>query len=263
MPSTIKKRTVTPSKNTPILGIDIGGTGIKGAPVDLVKGTLLAERFRLETPQPATPQAVANTVNELLKHFRWKGPIGCTLPAVVKNGTVLTAANIDKSWLGVDAPKLLRQTCKQNFVVLNDADAAGLAEMAYGAGKNAKGLVLIVTLGTGIGTALFYNGHLLPNSELGHLEIDSEDAENSASNRVREEEELSWKKWAKHVNRYLKTLEKLLWPDLIIIGGGVSKQSDKFIPRLDVRAKVVPAKLLNEAGIVGAALGATQVMLPR
>lgn len=239
-----------------ILGIDIGGTGIKGAPVDTSTGKALAERFRVDTPRPAKPKAVAKCVADVANHFKWKGPIGVTVPGVVKSGRVHTAANIDKDWIGLDAQDYLAKHLNLPVVLLNDADAAGIAEMKFGAGKGKNGLVVIVTLGTGIGTALFYNGSLVPNSELGHIEIAGDDAELFASNRVREEEELSWKKWSKSVNRYLTRLEGLLWPDLFLIGGGVSKKADKFIPRLDVNAPVMPAKLLNEAGIVGAALAA-------
>jgi polyphosphate glucokinase len=239
-----------------ILGIDIGGTGIKGAPVDTLRGNLLAERFRVDTPQPASPKSVAAAVAQVVKHFNWKGPIGITLPSVVKNGQVHTAANIDKGWIGLQGQSFLSKELNCPVVLLNDADAAGIAEMRFGAGRNKDGLVVIVTLGTGIGTALFYNGHLVPNSELGHLEINGRDAERKASNRVREEKELSWKEWSKNVNRYLTTLEALLWPNLFLIGGGVSKKADKFLPRLKLHAPVKPAELMNDAGIVGAALAA-------
>lgn len=242
-----------------ILGIDIGGTGIKGAPVDTLRGKLLAERFRVDTPRPANPKSVAASVNEVVKHFKWKGPIGITLPAVVKNGQVYTAANIDKGWIGLDGQGFLSKAIKLPVVLLNDADAAGIAEMKFGAGKNKDGLVVIVTLGTGIGTALFYNGHLVPNSELGHIEVDGRDAERRASNRVREEKELGWKEWGKNVNRYLTTLEALLWPTMFLIGGGVSKKADKFLPHLKLDAPVQPAQLLNDAGIIGAALAVEEL----
>lgn len=239
-----------------ILGIDIGGTGIKGAPVDTLKGKLLAERFRIETPSPATPKAVIEVVHEIARHFSWKGPVGCTLPAVVKGGRVLTAANIDHGWLKVDAEALFAKRLKSEVLLMNDADAAGIAEMKFGNGKHERGLVIMVTLGTGIGSALFFRGELVPNSELGHLIIRGKDAEKRASNRVREERDLSWKKWSKHVDEYLDTLERLLWPDLFIIGGGVSKEAKKFFPKLSIKAPIVPAKFLNEAGIVGVALAA-------
>jgi polyphosphate glucokinase len=241
-----------------ILGIDIGGTGIKGAPVNIEKGRLVTERFRLETPKKASPKDVVNTVAEVVKHFQWKGPVGCTLPSVVIRGEVLTAANIDKSWIGLNAESLLGEQLgtKRHIRVLNDADAAGIAEMQFGAGRGKKGLVIMVTLGTGIGSALFFNGVLVPNSEIGHLELDGKDAELRASNRVREDKDLSWKKWGKRVNEYLLRLEALLWPEYFIIGGGVSKEFSKYGQYLETRADVLPAMLLNDAGIVGAALEA-------
>ena len=236
------------------LGIDIGGTGIKGAPVDVREGKLVEERFRLETPHPATPEAVAATVAEVVEHFHWKGPIGATMPGVVKNGVLLTAANIDKAWIGTDAAKLFSDATACPVSVLNDADAAGIAEMRFGAGVGRNGVVVMVTLGTGIGFALFNDGVLLPNTELGHLEMNGKDAEDQASARVRDEEDESWKKWANKVDQYLDHVDALLWPDLIIIGGGVSKKADKFFPHLNTRAELVAAKFENEAGIVGAAL---------
>jgi polyphosphate glucokinase len=240
------------------LGIDIGGTGIKAAPVHLKTGRLLAERFRVETPTGAGLIAVCGCVREAVNYFAWKGPIGCTVPAVVIGGVLRTAANISPEWLNRDGRAVISHTVKQPITLLNDADAAGIAEMKFGAGAKQEGLVLMVTLGTGIGTALFFNGTLVPNSELGHLIVRGKDAEERASNRVREERGLSWKKWSENVNEYLTYVEQLLWPDLIIIGGGVSKKAEKFIPKLKVRARVVPAELLNDAGIVGAALAATQ-----
>ncbi len=245
--------------STQILGIDIGGSGIKGAPVELRTGTLVAERQRIETPQPATPKAVAAVVAKVVEHFGWSGPIGITVPAVVKNGVLLTAANIDKSWIGTDAATLFRQATGNPVAVLNDADAAGVAEMRFGAGKGRKGVVVMITLGTGIGCAVFNDGVLLPNTELGHIEIRGKDAEKRASARVRAEKKESWTKWAKRVDEYLDRLDDLLWPDLIIIGGGVSQHADKFFPKLHVRAELVAAALLNDAGIVGAALTAGKV----
>lgn len=239
-----------------ILGIDIGGTGIKGAPVDTEHGKLLAERFRVLTPHPATPEAVADCVTEVVRHFNWTDRIGCGFPAVVKQGKMMTAANVDKSWIGFDGKTLFERKTQCKTTITNDADAAGLAELHFGAGKGHHGLVLMVTLGTGIGTALFINGHLVPNTELGHIEIRGKDAELRASERVRIDKDLSWKQWGKRVDEYLDTLERLLWPDLIIIGGGASKNFAKFIPRLSVNAQVVPAQMLNDAGIVGAALAA-------
>ena len=236
------------------LGIDIGGTGIKGAPVDVREGKLVEERFRLETPHPATPDAVAATVAAVVEHFHWKGPIGATMPGVVKDGVLLTAANIDRAWIGTDAATLFSDATSCPVSVLNDADAAGIAEMRFGAGIGRHGVVVMVTLGTGIGFALFNDGVLLPNTELGHLEMNGKDAEDQASARVRDENDESWKKWAKKVDEYLDHVDALLWPDLIIIGGGVSKKADKFFPYLNTRAELVAAKFENEAGIVGAAL---------
>ena len=238
------------------MGIDIGGTGIKGAPVDITTGKLQGDRLRIPTPEPATPDAIGATVAEIVKHFSWKGPIGATMPAVVKSGVVLTAANIDPSWIDTDADMLFTKTTGSQVTVLNDADAAGMAEMKFGAGKGRRGVVLMVTLGTGIGFAVFNDGVLLPNTELGHIELHGDDAEERASARVREETDESWKKWSHGVNEYLQKIDSLLWPDLIIIGGGVSKKADKFFPHIHIRAELVAAELLNDAGIVGAALAA-------
>ena len=243
-----------------ILGIDIGGSGIKGAPVDTDKGLLLSERLRIETPQPSTPKAVAKTVAQLAQHFDWQGPIGCGIPGPIRNGALLAAANIDKRWIGSNAQQLFSQATGQEVTVLNDADAAGYAELQFGAGRDRSGLIVIVTLGTGIGTALFNNGQLVPNTELGHIEINGKDAEEIATARARKTKELSWKQWAKNVDSYLKRLHFYLWPDLIIIGGGVSKRSEKFLPLLTVDVEVVPAQLFNNAGIIGAALGRRKVI---
>jgi polyphosphate glucokinase len=237
-----------------ILGIDVGGTGIKGAPVDTQRGRLSGERHRVPTPQPATPKAVARTVADIVAHFGWTGPIGCAVPAVVQQGVVRTAANISKTWLGKHAGELFKEATQRPVTVINDADAAGYAEMHFGAGRGHAGLVIIVTLGTGIGTALFINGHLVPNSELGHLEIHGKDAEKRAAESVRIAKELSWKEWAQRVETYLQYLQRYLWPDLLIIGGGAVKKSDKFLPHLRLSVPVVPARLGNEAGIIGAAL---------
>ncbi len=239
-----------------ILGIDIGGTGIKGAPVDTVTGALLGERLRLLTPAPATPAAICAVVAEVAAHFSWHGPIGCGFPAVIRAGQVRTATHVDKGWIGCEAEKLFQEATGCPVTVLNDADAAGYAEMRFGAGQNRHGVVLIVTLGTGIGTALFVDGRLVPNTELGHIEIRGKDAERRAAASVRENKDLSWKKWARRVDEYLQHMNSYLWPDLIIVGGGVSKQADKFLSRLTVKTEVVPAQLENEAGIVGAALAA-------
>lgn len=237
-----------------VLGIDIGGSGIKGAPVDTRRGKLLAERHRIPTPQPATPRAVAGAVGQLVRHFDWKGPVGCAVPAVVQQGYVRTAANISRGWLGVHAPRLFRKATGLSVIVTNDADAAGYAEMHFGAGRRHAGLVIIVTLGTGIGTALFINGHLVPNTELGHIEIRGRDAEKWAAASVRDAKNLSWKKWARRVDVYLQHMQRYFWPDLFIIGGGVSRKHEKFLPRLTVAARVAPARLGNDAGIIGAAL---------
>ncbi len=239
-----------------ILGIDIGGTGIKGAPVNTLTGELLTERYRLLTPQPATPDAVAETVGQVARFFDWHGPIGIGFPAIVRHGITLSAANVDSAWIETDADTLFETATGNPVHVVNDADAAGLAEMRFGAGADRNGVVLIITIGTGLGTALFVNGQLVPNTEFGHIEIGGQDAEYKASEAARIREELSWKKWAKRFNRYLHTLENLLSPDVIILGGGASKDADKFVPRLEVKAELMIAAMLNEAGIVGAALAA-------
>ncbi len=246
-----------------ILGIDVGGSGIKGAPVDTTGSGLLQERFRIPTPQPATPDGVIETVNEIVRHFDWKGPVGCGFPGVIRDGVVHTAANVSKSWLGVNARDRFAEATGCGFTVANDADVAGLAEMRQGAGRDVRGVVLIVTLGTGIGTALFVDGKLVPNTELGHIMIGGREAEKWAAGSVRDAEKLSWKKWARRVDKYLEAMHAYLWPDLIIIGGGVSKRHEKFFPYLDVGTKVVPAQMRNEAGIVGAALFAAEAVMPQ
>jgi polyphosphate glucokinase len=240
-----------------VLGIDIGGTGIKGAPVDLSTGTLLAERIKLDTPQPAQPDAVIEVVRQLVSDFSWNGPAGITFPGVVIDGMIHSAANVDKSWIGTDARAEFGKATGLTVSVINDADAAGVAEMRFGAGAGQKGTVLMLTLGTGIGSALFVDGHLVPNTEFGHVEIRGKEAEKRASEQVRAGNELSWGKWAGRVDEYLEHMEMLLAPNLIIIGGGISKKSDKFLPLLTgLRATVVPAKMLNDAGIIGAAMTA-------
>ena len=241
-----------------ILGIDVGGSGVKGAPVDCDKGALLAERFRLATPTRSTPEAVAETIKQVVEHFAWRGPLGCGLPSVVKNGIVYTAANIDKGWIGTNAHTLIEGATGCPVRAINDADAAGLAEMRFGAGRGRDGVVLMVTLGTGIGTALFINGQLMPNTELGHIEVDGHEAEKRAADSARTRKKLSWKSWAKRVDRYLDEMQKLFWPDLIIVGGGASRDNERFLPLLSVKAEVVPAQLLNEAGIIGAAVWGAQ-----
>lgn len=243
------------TKRAPVVGIDIGGSGIKGAAVDVSAGDLAGQRIRLKTPQPATPDAVAATVAELVGKLDTPGPIGLTLPAVVRQGIVETAANIDQSWIGTDAGELFSRATGRQVSVVNDADAAGLAEVRFGAGKGRRGVVLMLTLGTGIGSALFIDGQLVPNTELGHVEIDGKgDAEDWTAASVRENHDLSWKDWAKRLQRYFSLIETVIWPDLIIIGGGVSDEADKFLPRIHLRTEIVPAILENEAGIVGAAM---------
>ena len=242
-----------------ILGIDIGGSGIKGAPVDVKKGVLVADRYRIPTPQPATPDAVGDAVVEIVEHFRWKGPVACTFPAVVKGGVMYTAANVDKSWIGFNGRKLLKKKTGCPVLLINDADAAGVAEMKFGAGKGRKGVVVVLTFGTGIGSAVFSNGALVPNTEFGHLQTTCGprgllEIESYASDRIRQEERLSWPEWADRVNGYFAALEVLFSPDLFIVGGGISKQYAEFLPLLRARAEIVPAHLLNEAGIVGAAV---------
>lgn len=238
------------------LGIDIGGTGIKGAPVDTEQGELLAERFRVLTPQPATPDAIAQCVAEIVHHFSWTGRIGCGYPGVIKHGVMMTAANLDSTNIGVNAKSLFENLTHCKTTMVNDADAAGLAEMKFGAGRGNQGVVLVVTIGTGIGTALFSNSQLVPNTELGHIEIRGKDAETRASERVRIVKELSWKEWSKRIDEYFVNLERLFWPDLFIVGGGASKNHEKFVPYLSVQAPVVPAQMFNEAGIVGAGMAA-------
>jgi polyphosphate glucokinase len=235
-------------------GIDIGGSGIKGAPVDTDAGRLAGDRQRVATPQPATPEAVADAVHEIVRRCEWDGPVGCTIPGVVKHGVVKSAANIDHKWIDTDAASLFADRLGHPVTIGNDADLAGLAEMRFGAGRGERGVVQMVTLGTGIGSALFSDGVLVPNTELGHIEMRGKDAEELASARARDEDGLSWGEWAHRVQSYLRRLENLVWPDLIIIGGGVSKRSGKFLPLVNIRTPVVPAQLLNEAGMIGAAL---------
>lgn len=237
-----------------VLGIDIGGSGIKGAPVDITTGQMLAERFRIPTPAPAKPDPMIEIIAEISRKFEWKGPIGCGYPGVVRNGRTLTAANVSKSWIGLNAAAQISKKTGSPVRIVNDADAAGLAEMSFGVGHGRKGVVLIVTIGTGLGTALFTDGHLLPNTELGHIEINGQDAEILATDAARKREDMSWKEWGGHFNKYLKTLHRLFWPDLIILGGGISDKFDRYSSYLDVPTEIQIAKLLNEAGIIGAAL---------
>lgn len=239
-----------------LLGIDIGGSGVKGAPVDRTTGKLACERIRIPTPRPATPESVAKTVKQIVHHFEWNGPVGCTYPGVVEGGKVLTAANVDSAWIGVDAGKLMSEATGCPTTVINDADAAGLAEIAFGSGRASRGVVLLLTLGTGVGSALFTNGELVPNTELGHLFFQGGPAEKYVSDATRTAEELAWEEWASRLNAYLGYLEILFWPELIILGGGVSKRHEDFIGLLTTRAPAVPAELRNNAGIVGAAIAA-------
>lgn len=237
-----------------LLGIDIGGSGIKGATVDLDAGRLTRDRHKILTPQPATPKAVAKVVVELVEHFAWDGPIGCTFPSVVRQGIVHSAANVDKSWITIDGERLLGKATGQKVVLLNDADAAGIAEMKFGVGRDRPGVVFMLTFGTGIGSGVFVDGHLVPNTELGHLEFKGMDAEHYAAARVREAEKLTYKKWGMRVNEFLLHLEKVFSPELFIIGGGVSRKLERFRDYLTVDTELVPAQLRNEAGIIGAAL---------
>ncbi|MET0196843.1 MULTISPECIES: polyphosphate--glucose phosphotransferase [Nocardiaceae] len=249
--------TPTDARQRQGFGVDVGGSGIKGGIVDLVTGELVGDRYKIETPQPSTPEAVAEVVARIAAHFEWTGPVGVTLPAVVTGGIARSAANIDKSWIDTDAKSLFASALgHSNVVVLNDADAAGVAEDRYGAGKDKNGVVILLTFGTGIGSAVLHNGVLLPNTEFGHLEVDGKEAEHRAASSVKENKDLSYKEWAKEVSKVLATFEALLWPDLFIAGGGISRKSEKWIPHLTNRTPVVAATLLNTAGIVGAALAA-------
>lgn len=240
-------------------GIDFGGSGIKGAPVDLAAGDFAGERVKIATPRPATPAAVAEVFAELLGRFPASdAPVGVTVPGVVRHGVVRSAANIDPAWVGTDADALFTRALGRDVHVVNDADAAGLAEAEYGAARGRRGLVVVTTLGTGIGSALVHNGVLVPNSELGHLEVEGHDAESRAANSAREAEGLSWAEWAARLTVYYRTAERLLSPDLFVVGGGVSKDSEHFLPLVDIETDIVPARLRNRAGIIGAALEATR-----
>ena len=245
-----------------MLGIDIGGSGIKGAPVDLATGEFAAERLRIPTPQPATPEACAKVVGKIVNHFDSElsgdSAIGVTLPAPIRHGQIPFMANLDQSWVGLNVNELFSQKLAHTTSFVNDADAAGLAEVRYGAAKDVKGVVIVTTLGTGIGTAIINDGVLLPNTELGHLEIDGYDAESRASSAVKSAKKMTFKAWSRRLQRYYETLEKLFWPDLFIVGGGVSKQHEKFLPLLDLKTPIKPAALLNQAGITGAAVVAAE-----
>jgi polyphosphate glucokinase len=246
-----------------VLGIDIGGSGIKAAPVDVTTGKLLADRQKIETPHPALPDPVADVVKQLTTAFSWTGPVGITFPGVVTDGVTRTAANLDPTWIGLDAASLFGTATGNPVRVMNDADAAGVAEITFGAGAGEQGTVLMLTFGTGIGSALFIKGILVPNTEFGHIEIRGQDAEKRASEHAKELHDLSWGKWVGRVDEYLQHMEALLSPRLIIVGGGISKQSDKWVPRLTgIRARIVPAALLNDAGIVGAAMATVSESAP-
>jgi polyphosphate glucokinase len=239
-------------------GVDVGGSGVKGGMVDLDTGKLIGDRFKLLTPQPATPEAIAKTVVEVVRHFDWTGPLGVTYPGVVVNGVVQTAANVDKAWIGTNASEIIGAALDgQQVTVLNDADAAGLAEERYGAGRNESGVVVLLTFGTGIGSAVIHKGVLLPNTEFGHLEVDGKEAEHRAASSVKERKDWSYERWSEEVTKVLVAIENLIWPDLFIAGGGISRKSEKWIPLLKNRTPVVAAELLNEAGIVGAAMAAS------
>ncbi|CAN5274683.1 ROK family protein [soil metagenome] len=256
-----------PAQPAQPFGIDFGGSGIKGAPVDLESGEFASKRVRIATPDAATPAGVAEVIEELLARMGAspEAAVGITVPGVVQHGVVRSAANIDKSWIGVDADALFTDKLGRPVTVMNDADAAGFAEARYGAAKGQSGLVILTTLGTGIGSALVYDGVLVPNSELGHLEIDGHDAETRAANSVREKHDLSWAKWAKALTTYYQRVEMLFSPDLFVVGGGVSKHAEEFLPLIRIRTRIVPATLKNTAGIVGAALLAHEMpdMVPR
>lgn len=243
------------------LGIDIGGSGIKGAPVDLNSGEFLRERLKIATPDRSDPEALTHVVARIVAHFPEAAgtPVGVTFPGVVRNGRVDTAANLHESWVGTDATTLFSRTLGRPVRVLNDADAAALAETRYGAAQGIGGTILLTTLGTGIGSALVVDGRLVPNTEFGHLEIDGHDAEKRASSGARKRDGLSYRVWAvERLQRYYRVVEDLVWPDLIVVGGGVSRKADRFLPHLDIRTPIVPATLRNTAGVVGAALAAVQ-----
>jgi polyphosphate glucokinase len=240
------------------LGIDIGGSGIKGALVDTKRGKMISDRYRIPTPRPAIPEAVIDTVDKIRRHFKYKGPIGVGFPGIVIDGVVYSAVNIHEDWREFAAEKELNKATGCDVLVRNDADVAGYAEMRFGAGKKANGETMIFTLGTGIGCSMFVNDSCVPNLEIGHIYLPGhqEDAESYASDRTRKQEDLSWEEWGKRLDEYFQHVEFLFSPQLLIIGGGVSKNSDKFLKYINTNAKVVPAKLRNEAGIVGAAAAA-------
>jgi len=242
-----------------VLGIDIGGSGIKGAPVDTDKGELVSERHRISTPDPSKPRAVADVIAKIVSHFGWTGPVGCTFPAVIKDGVAHTAANVDKEWIGTDAAGLIGDATGCATVVLNDADAAGLAEMQFGAGRRERGVVMMLTFGTGIGTALFVERRLVPNLELGHMDVRGREGESFASDAARKRDDLSWEKWAQRASEYIRALDALFWPDLFVIGGGISNKPEKWLSFVHTRARVEVAQMRNEAGMIGAALAARRM----
>ncbi|BBZ34161.1 polyphosphate--glucose phosphotransferase [Mycolicibacterium confluentis] len=245
-----------PNKNHGF-GIDVGGSGVKGGIVDLDTGQLVGERFKLPTPQPATPEAVAKTIADVVAHFGWTGPLGVTYPGVVTDGVVRTAANVDKSWIGTNASEVYSNALGgQAVTVLNDADAAGLAEERFGAGRDNSGVIVLLTFGTGIGSAVIHNGLLLPNTEFGHIEVDGKEAEHRAASSVKERKAWTYERWTKEVTKVLVAVENAIWPELIIVGGGISRKADKWVPLLTNRTPVVAAALQNTAGIVGAAMAA-------
>jgi polyphosphate glucokinase len=246
-----------------VLGVDIGGSGIKCAIVDTITGKLVTERHRIDTPQPATPEAIAAVLAQLVAHFDWTGPIGCGFPAAIQHGIARTASNISQAFIGTNIDKLFSEATKCPCFNLNDADAAAIAEMHFGEGAEQSGVVLLITIGTGLGTAFFTDGKLLPNTELGHLYLrNGKKSEHYASDAVRKTEDLSWKRWGERFNSYLIMMEELFWPDLIILGGGASKKFDKFKDQITVEAPVKAAAFLNQAGIVGAALYAQSKQFP-
>lgn len=248
------------TKNKYVLGIDVGGSGIKGAPVDIIEGKMLSERLRLDTPQPATPKAVAKAFAELVKMHDWKGPIGCGFPAIVRHGVAYSAANIDPKWIGKNVEKLFSKASGCPVKVINDADAAGVAAMRFGAGKNVPGTVLLLTIGTGIGSALFIDGKLVPNTEFGHLYFKNMIAEHYAANSVRKNEDLSWEQWGMRFNEFLLHIDRILSPDLVILSGGASKYFDEFKHTITTDTEIVPSSMLNDAGTVGAAVYAWETL---
>ncbi len=246
-----------------ILGIDVGGSGIKGAVVDTKKGELITDRYRLDTPRSRKPVPMAKVVAKVANHFSWQGPIGCGFPTVIQHGVAKRQGNLHDKWVNTDIEALFSEHTGCLITVINDADAAGLAEMNFGAGRGQDGVVIIITIGTGLGTAVFTSGHLVPSTEFGHIEMNCFDAEEQASDAIRKKEDLSWQEWAERFDQYLTQLNTLFWPDLIILGGGVSKKFNRFESYLTVPVKIVPAQLLNEAGIVGAALAAKKKIVAK